>query len=73
MENAARSRGLTPNANVVNMARKADIKAIDNIVKDVGLTKEQRRLLHDQITGQGYSLAEIREIAEEVKRLFPNK
>ena len=55
------------------MARKVDIKAIDNIVKDVGLTREQRRLLHDQITGQGYSLQEIREIAEEVKRLFPNK
>ena len=29
MEDAARSRGLTPNANIVNMARKDDIKAID--------------------------------------------
>jgi len=73
MENASRSRGLDPSKEVFNMARKVDIKAIDNIVKDVGLTREQRRLLHDQITGQGYSLQEIREIAEEVKRLFPNK
>ena len=55
------------------MARKADIKAIDRIVNEVGLTKGQRRLLHDEITGQNYSLEEIREIALEIKELYPNK
>jgi len=64
---------LNPKQNVLNMARKAEIKAIDRIVKEVNLSKTQRRLLHDEITKQNYSLEEIREIAEEIKRLNPNK
>jgi hypothetical protein len=55
------------------MARKLDIKEIDRIVKEVGLSKAQRRLLHDEITKQDFSLEEIREIAEEIKKLYPNK
>jgi len=55
------------------MARKADIKAIDQIVKKVGLSKTQRRLLHDEITKQNHSFEEIRKIAEEIKKLYPNK
>jgi hypothetical protein len=34
------------------MARKADIKQVDAIVRDLGLSREQRRLLHDEITLQ---------------------
>ena len=55
------------------MGRKDDIKAIDQIVKEVGLSKGQRRLLHDEITGQDYTLEQIREIAQEIKELYPNK
>jgi hypothetical protein len=53
--------------------RKRDIKEIDRIVKEEGLSREQRRLLHDEITGQDLSLEEIREIAREIKELYPNK
>ncbi len=73
MENAAPSRGLNPNTGILNMARKLDIKAINRIVEQVGLTKAQRRLLHDEITKQVYSLEEIREISEQIKKLYPNK
>ena len=55
------------------MVRKLDIKAIDQIVKDVGLSRVQRRLLHDEITKQNFSLEEIRRIAEEIRKLNPNK
>ena len=53
--------------------RKEDIRRIDRIVKEEGLSKEQRRLLHDEISGQHLSLEEIRGIAREIKRLYPNK
>src|SRR5262245_50404455 len=72
-ENAAWSRGLSPNQAIWNMARKLDIKEIDRIVKEVGLSKAQRKLLHDEITKQEFSLDEIREIAEEIKKHYPNK
>jgi hypothetical protein len=55
------------------MARKVDIKELDRIVREVGLSKAQRRLLHDEITKQNYSLEEIRKIAEEIKRLYPKE
>jgi hypothetical protein len=55
------------------MSRKDDIKQIDRIVKEEELSREQPRLLHDEISGQGLSLDEIREIAREIKRLYPNK
>jgi hypothetical protein len=52
---------------------KKDIKEIDRIVKEEGLSKGQRRLLHEEITGQTLSLDEIREIARQIKELHPNK
>ena len=55
------------------MARKQDIKEIDRIVREVGLSRAQRRFLHDEITKQNLSLEEIRRIAEEIKKLYPNK
>jgi hypothetical protein len=53
--------------------RKDDIKKIDRIVKDEGLTRAQRQLLHREITRQGHTLGEIRAIAREIKKLYPNK
>jgi hypothetical protein len=53
--------------------RKADIREIDRIVREEGLSREQRRLLHDEISGQELSPEEIRKIAKEIKVLYPNK
>jgi hemolysin activation/secretion protein len=53
--------------------RKDDIRRIDRIVKQEKLSRQQRRMLHDEITGQKLTMAEIREIAREIKRLYPNK
>ena len=55
------------------MARKRDIKAIDRIVKELKLTPGQREILHREITRQNHSLEEIKEIAREIKTLYPNK
>jgi hypothetical protein len=55
------------------MAHKRDIKQIVDIVRRAGLNKEQRRLLHDRISGQGYRYAEILEIAREIRRDYPKK
>lgn len=52
---------------------KQDIKEIDRIVQEEGLSREQRRLLHDEITGQDFSLEDIRQIAKDIKELYPNK
>lgn len=56
---------------VVGMARKADIKQIDRIVKDLKLNKEQRQLLHREITGQDLSLEEIKAIADDIAKFTP--
>ncbi len=53
--------------------RKHDITEIDRIVKEEGLSREQRRLLHEEITGQDLTIEKIREIAREIKQLYPNK
>jgi RHS repeat-associated protein len=53
------------------MARKSDIRQIDRIVKEVGLNKNQRRLLHDEITGQDLSLDEIADIARDIAQRMP--
>lgn len=45
-------------------AKKPDIQAFEKVVKDLGLNRTQRRILHDEITKQGYSIEEIREIAK---------
>jgi hypothetical protein len=58
---------------VKGMAKKLDIQQIDRIVQEEGLTIGQRDLLHREITKQGYTLDEIREIAKEVKERYPNK
>lgn len=53
--------------------RKEDIRQIDRIVREEGLSREQRRMLHDEISGQNLSLDEIRAIAREIKELYPNR
>jgi hypothetical protein len=59
------------------MPRKPDLEQIDRIAEEVGgLTREQRRLLHEAIRHEGrhqLSLDEIRELAREIKELFPGK
>ena len=55
------------------MAKKSDIKQIDRIVREEGLTIGQREILHEEIAKQGYTLEEIRQIAKEIKALYPNK
>jgi len=55
------------------MGPKDDVKAIDSIVKKVGLTEGQRDILHDEIHDQHLSYCEIRETARDVKREYPNK
>jgi hypothetical protein len=41
---------------------------VNQVVKDVGLSKDQRRQLHDQITGNDYmTYQDIKKIAEQIK------
>jgi hypothetical protein len=47
-------------------ARKEDIKYIDWVSKRYGLTRSERRRLHDEISGQNLTKEEIEEIAQEI-------
>ncbi|MFP4139276.1 MAG: hypothetical protein ACOCVI_00805 [Planctomycetota bacterium] len=55
------------------MVRKRDIKMIDEVVHRLGLSRQQRRLLHRQITGRKLTYREIVEEARDVLRDFPKK
>ena len=55
------------------MVRKNDIKLIDTIVRIVGLTRGQRRLLHDEISGRDLNYRQILQEAKDIKRRFPRK
>ncbi|MCI0530284.1 MAG: hypothetical protein L0Y56_22800, partial [Nitrospira sp.] len=46
---------------------------IDYIVRKHGLSKEQRQMLHREITGKDYSPEEIEQAAENIKHNFPHK
>jgi len=48
----------------------AQNKQVTDIVKKLGLNPNQRRLLHEEITGQGYSYQEVLKI---VKTMFNNQ
>lgn len=39
---------------------------VDKVSKELNLSKEQRRQLHDEISHQGYGFKEILEIAKEL-------
>jgi len=49
-----------------SLAKKADIKFIDDLARDYNLTREQRRELHDAITGQHYTQEEIEAEAKAI-------
>ena len=55
------------------MAKKQDNKFIDWVCDKLGLSDDQRELLHERITRQRLSKKEILEAAEEIKTDFPNK
>jgi hypothetical protein len=55
------------------MSPKKDIKAIDAIVKKVGLSAAQRDILHDRIHHENLTYREIEQCAREVKQDYPNK
>ncbi|MFX0549461.1 hypothetical protein ACOAKC_08990 [Hathewaya histolytica] len=57
-----RIKGNAPRSN------QAQNKQFRSIVKEFKLDKEEQRLLHDSITGQGYDYQEIR---DEAIYLFP--
>jgi RHS repeat-associated protein len=54
-------------------ARKSDVKYADYLANKYGLTKEQRRALHDAITRQGLTKEQIEEEAAEIARLNKQK
>ena len=54
-------------------AKKSDVKYADYLADKYGLTKEQRRALHDAITRQGLTKKEIEEEAAEIARLNKQK
>ena len=47
-------------------ARKEDIRYIDWVSRRYGLTRSERRRLHDEISGQNLTKEEIEEIAQEI-------
>ena len=55
------------------MGKKADVRFIDYLERRFGLSKEQRDILHEQITRKGLSKSDIIELAKAIKRQFPNK
>lgn len=54
------SRGNAPRSN------QAQNQQINRIVKDLGLSKSQRKLLHQEINKQGYGYQEILKIAKDL-------
>ena len=48
----------------------AQNKQVNDIANKLNLTKYQRRMLHDEITGMNYSFQEIFEIALEIIELY---
>ncbi|MDD4889092.1 MAG: hypothetical protein PHU85_04115 [Phycisphaerae bacterium] len=55
------------------MVRKNDIRLIDTVVRIAGLSREQRRLLHREISGQDLSYRQILEQARDIKKQYPRK
>jgi hypothetical protein len=55
------------------MPRKRDLGQIDRVIKKIGLTRGQRELLHRAISKKHLSLDEIKELAKQIKEIYPNK
>lgn len=63
---------------VLNMAKKADIKQIDRIVREIGLSPGQREIFHEELRalkgadGLG-AFDDFLDLAREIKQSFPGK
>jgi hypothetical protein len=58
------------------MVRKGDIKLVDEIARRVGLSDDQRELLHEEFRRyylEDLTYREILELARQIKQDFPNK
>lgn len=66
-EQVGRQTGKTPRNN------QAQNEQVDAVVKILKLNKKQRRLLHDEISGEGYGYQEILEIVKDMFKSGGNK
>jgi len=58
------------------MARKRDIRLVDSIVKKLGLSQDQRELLHEALRHdclQDATYQDILDLAREIKQEYPGK
>jgi hypothetical protein len=59
------------------VVRKRDIRIVDQIVQQVGLSREQRRLLHDEMSrerlGRDHERHEILKLAQQILHDYPGK
>ena len=55
------------------MTSKRDIRQVNAVVRKLRLSKEQRRLLHEELRGQDLTHAEILERARDIRRDYPGK
>ncbi|MBN1554197.1 MAG: hypothetical protein JXA11_05595 [Phycisphaerae bacterium] len=46
---------------------------IDQVVREVGLSRGQRRLLHDEIHGRRLTYREIKTLAKDILREYPGR
>ena len=54
------------NASILFMAKKEDVRWVDYLVKKYGLSRQQRRELHDDITKKNYTKEEIEDMAKDI-------
>ena len=59
-QRVGRQKGNAPRNN------QAQNEQIDAIVSKLGLNKKQRRLLHDEISGEGYGYQDLLQIAKDM-------
>ena len=60
------------------MAKKADIKQVNDAARQTGLTPGQREILHEHLRDYKgpdgkVSFGQLVELAEQIKKEFPNK
>jgi hypothetical protein len=55
------------------MARKRDIKLVDDIARRLKLSEDQREMLHNAIHDQNLTYRQILEVAKDILEDYPNK
>ena len=58
------------------MVRKRDIRLIDSVVRKLGLSQDQRELLHEELRHyrpEDLTHREVLELARQIKQDFPSK